>query len=627
MTLETESGAIIKKIEEQCEDIIDKVANRQTSKNLHQADAKAALKEFIGKPGESTSSFRDIPKKLMSFCEESLSNISNTIKTEFNSLSRVEFATEAGLSNEFSFFKEVSPRQFANNPAKYKKKCKARVIEFDEDRIGYDVTSPYLYLKNINRLNDINLEIEFPLNEELERLARIEVNAGPYLIKLERKIKINEFDLFASKEEKIARQCKIEQKIKNNKKDRERKKINKLLTPKILFILKKIDIYKKGFACQELSIVPPLFETSKDDFLTAFLKSIDYEKFKELIKFSEYILMSIDKIKQTLKKIDDFSKDLGVPSNYVEFLDSYYRKIEENFNRENISKFLENSLILFEQKTLSSDNNYCLLDIQAKKKEIIFSEPKFLDKFILANNNKQIYEILSNEIRQLLNKKRKNQTTIRYKNIKNKKSTIKKYFSFLSDEYYFSNKNFKKKFIKKIFSNMPEPPSVESMKTILGNLKWWQFFLIHIGFIFIFKKGFRERLSEELFMDLLEEKFNKIDEKKEPKANNIDELYEIKNRINSFESKVQDHSINLNSLNPLDSRQAIVNRLKEHKKVKDLLDNVLILSNQALSCISEFNNLSDAYGRESEKIPENGETYHLEKNEVSKLHIPLKWMR
>ncbi len=601
---------------------------------IKDANSHAELKKFIGKSVESTSFFRDISKKLVSFCEESLSNISTTIKTEFNSLSTVKLATEAGLPNQFPFFKkDASPRQFANDSPKDKKKLKPRVIEFDEEGTGYEFFNWYRCF-----LDNINLEIDFPakikrkllqkelLKRELECLGKIEIEES-YLNKLERKIKINEFDLFASKEEKDARQCKIEQKIRNNKKNRERKKNSKLLIPKILPILKKIDIYKKASDSQSLSIVPPLFETNKDDFLTVFLKSIDYEKFKELIKFSEYILISIDKIKQTLSKIDDFSEGLGIASNYVGFLESYYRKLRENFNRENISNFLEDSLILFEQRSLALDNNYCLLDIQAKKKEIIFSEFNFLDKFISANNNKQIYKILSNEIKQLLNKKRKNQTTIRNKNLKNKRGLIKKYFPFFYDEYYFTNKKFKKKFIKKIFSNIPEPRSIESMKTILDNLKWWQFFLIHIGAIFLLKKGFRVRLSEELFLDLLEEKFNKIDEKKEPKAKNIDELYEIKNHINFFDGKIQDHSIDLNSLNLLDSRQAIVDRLKRHKKVEDLLDNVLILSNQASNCINEFNNLKDACRRENEKIPENGETFHLNKNDVSKLHIPLKWMR
>ena len=110
---------------------------------------------------------------------------------------------------------------------------------------------------------------------------------------VERKNKIMEFELFASKEEKDARQRNIEQKIGNDKKRKERQKISRLLIPKILSIQEKIEIYKKAFDSKSLSIEFSLFETSKDEFLVAFLKTIDYEKFKELIILSCFLHFSL----------------------------------------------------------------------------------------------------------------------------------------------------------------------------------------------------------------------------------------------------------------------------------------------------------------------------------------------
>ncbi len=592
--------------------------------NIDDVDAQTALKEFIAKSGASTSFLGDLSKKLVSSCEKSLSQISNTIKTEFKSLSAVELTTEAGLPNQPSFFKDVSLGKFTNNLTKNRKKVKVRIIEFDKNGIGYD----FFYMKNKKEMLQKELREESQkklFRKELENLAKIEVNEDSYLIKQERKIKIFEFDLFASQEEKSLRQCSIDQKARNYKKGRERKKFSKLLVPKILYILKIIDIYKKTSDSQLLSTEFPLFETSEDKFLAAFLKTINYEKFKELIKFSEYIVVSIDKIRETLKKIDDFSEDLGVVSNKADFLDDCYRTIKEKFCRETISNFLENAVILFEQRTLALDNNYCLLERPSKKDQAVFSEPAFLDKFIADNNSKKIYEILSDEIKQFLNKREN--IISRNKNFKNKTSLFKKFLSFFSEEYFFSKK-FKKKFIKKIFSNFYKPISIETMKSILDNLKWRQFFFFHIGVLFLLRKRSRARLSEELFLDLLEEKFNKIDEKKEANAKDIDELYAIKKYINSLKSKTQDHLIDLSSLSILDSRQAIICKLKSHKEIKHLLDNVVFdLSSSALNCINEFNNLKDACRRESEKVPENGETFQLNKNDVSKLHIPLKWVR
>lgn len=61
----------------------------------------------------------------------------------------------------------------------------------------------------------------------------------------------------------------------------------------------------------------------------------------------------------------------------------------------------------------------------------------------------------------------------------------------------------------------------------------------------------------------------------------IGSVYAIKNHINSLKNKIQDHSIDLISLNPIDSRQAIVSRFKNNKEIENLLRNILILSNQA----------------------------------------------
>ena len=229
------------------------------------ADAQAALKEFI-ESGKATNFLRNISKKLMSTCEDSLSNFSSHFKTKLRTPSAVELGKEAGLSNQTPFVKDVFPKQ--------KKKLKPRIIEFDEEGKGYEFFNWYrCFLDNIN----LEIDPEEVLNEELERLGRIELNQESYLNKLKRKFKIYEFDLFASEEEKDARQRNIEQKIENDKKHKKRQKISKLLIPKILSIQEKIEIYKKAFDSKSLSIEFSLFETSNDEFLIAFLKTINYE--------------------------------------------------------------------------------------------------------------------------------------------------------------------------------------------------------------------------------------------------------------------------------------------------------------------------------------------------------------
>ncbi len=660
MTFETEAGAIIKKIEEQSNVIIEKMTNRQPFEIWIRQQLNTELKRinneslsnnfkflaiiidaiyqfFKNKAEEDKTNFienflTNLVNKWSDLSEKEIEEIGYHLKVYIN----IDDQDAKIASKKFIDKYGESIEQFKISPAKYKKRIKPRIIDFDEDGLGYDISFPYLYFKEVNRLNDIEIEppmkikkkllLEGLLNEELESLYRMESCYEPYLKKIEREIKINEFNLFASKKQKEARLSLIEKKRHYTKKKREQLKNSKLLITKIVTILKKIDIYKNRFHSSSFSTMLPSFESNKNDFLDGFRRAIDYEKFKELICFSEYVLLSIDKMKDSLKKIDIFFKDLGVFSNYENSLEYYYRSMEAIFNRDTISGFLEDSLILFEQSTLVLDNDYCLLNRLDKTKKIVFSEPEFLDKFISANNSKQIYKILSNEIKQLLNKRMSRLISIRNKNYKIKKNLIRKLLSFFDEEYYFTSKKFKRKFITKIFSNGYEPNTVEAMKTILDNLSWRQLCLFHMGIFFLLRKGFRARLSEELFLDFLEEKFKKINENKEPNVTNIDELYLIKNHINSLKSKIQDHSIDLNTLNPLDSRQAVVNRFKNNKEIENLLRNVLILSKQASSCIHEFNNLKDACKRESGKIPEHSQ-FQLNKSEVSKVYIPLKWTR
>lgn len=649
MTTETEELALIQQLEKQKHTIIEEISNRP-SENL------LVIRDWINKIDLKSPSIN------ISLIATTIDTIFFYIKNEFitEKASLVEqvvtiLITGSNLQEQEIYDIVPHLKEYAKNidtdsdkelkkfidksggSTKYifprqKKKLKPRVIEFDEDGKGYEFFNWHRCF-----LDNINLEIVYPkkikrkllqeqvLKEELECLGKIEIDEKSYLNSLKRKIKIKEFDFFASKEDKDTRQRNIEQKIENTKKERNRQKISKLFLPDKLRILKTIEIYKKTCVSQSVNIKLPFFETSKDSLLTAFLKTVNYEKFQQLIIFSEHILISINKIRETLEKIDKFSEDLGVFSDYVRILDDCYRKIKENFSRENIGKFLENALILFEQKTLAFDNKYCLLNKQdKKKKELVFSKVVFLDEFISNNNAKQVFKLLSEDISAFF-QVNADATLIRNSYLKKNTSILKKLFNYFSGNYYFFNENYKNKFVESFLVNIKEEFTFEFIRNKITKLKWWNFIFMGISPAHVFEKGFKERLSEKLYLKLLEEKFKKIVEKPVPNVENIDKLYGIKKDINSFKNKIQDHSINLNSLNVLDSRQSIVDRLKKHEEIKKLLDNILILSSQAESCINEFNYLKIACSTESGKVSENGEIVDL--NNVSKLHFSLKWWR
>lgn len=646
MTTETESLALIQKSEKQKHTIIDEISNRP-SENL------LVIRDWIKKIDLKSPSINI--SLITTFIDRTFFYITNKFNTEkagfiekvllnliknwhnlqeqkiFDNLSSLKAYAKNNDANSDTelkkslapVFKDIFPRQ--------KKKLKPRIIEFDEEGKGYEFFNWYRCF-----LDNINLEIVYSkkikrkllqeklFKQELECLGKIEIDEESYSNNLKRKIKIYEYDLFVDKEDEDARQRNIEQKIEKTKEDRNLQEISKLLLPDILRILKPIDIYKKTLFSQAVSIKPPMFETSKDGFLTAFLKTVDYENFQQLIRVSEHILISIDKIKETLVKIDKFSQDLGVFSGHGRVLNDCYRKIKETFSRESIGNFLEDALILFEQKALFFDNKYCLLNIQPPlKKEIVFLKPANLDEFISNNNAQQVFKLLSEDVSAFF-QDNADFTLIRNSYLQKSTNIRNKLFNYFSGNYHFFNESHKNKFVKIFLSNIQEEFTFEFIRNKITKVKWWHFIFMGISPALVFKKGFKERLSEKLYLKLLEEKFKKIAEKFVPNVENIDKLYAIKDDINFFKNKIPDHLINLNSLNILDSRQSIVDELKKQKEIKKLLYNVLILSNQADSCIDEFNNLKIACSTESAKILENAEILDLK---VSKFDFPLKWMR
>ena len=112
--------------------------NKKINNQINATEDQIALEEFIDNCGRVSSVFRDISKRIASSCEKYLLN-----------LSPVELAEEAELSDQLPICKSESIGHFLNNRARDKKKVKSRIIEFDENGIGYDINEP----KKINEKN------------------------------------------------------------------------------------------------------------------------------------------------------------------------------------------------------------------------------------------------------------------------------------------------------------------------------------------------------------------------------------------------------------------------------------------------------------------------------------------
>jgi hypothetical protein len=629
------------------------------------ADAKSKLEEFIDKLTSSTnrlSLIRDKSKQIFASCKKSKSNFNNIFKTQLNNISIAELASEVGSECQFSFFEGSAyySAQFTNSSPQSKgkiirKKIKPRIIAFDEDGIGYDVNSLYLYLKEVKRLSAINMENDLTprmiLKEELDRLGKIDINEKGCLKELEKQIVKNEFKFFASEEEKQARSHENKEKMQarqrviqesqerskrvreflkvKQKKTIKEKKISKLLDPFVFRIQEKIDKCKETSSNNDkylLDLTLPFFGDIKDGFLNDFLATIKYDdEFKKLINFAENIFILINKTKETLKEMDEFSNSLGFPQSYVGRLNDSQKEMNEIFSKREIINFLEDSLVLFKQRTLNLDNKYCLFDEEDKKDkkdekdEIEFSELKFLNSFISDNCPKRILKLNSEHLEQFFSQKYDTTLFDKYR-LENKDNLLKLLFNLFSGKFYFSSKNHQDKFVKKYILNFKEHPNFKSIKDEIFKLKWWQFILIGISPFHVFKKRFKELLSKKLFLNLIEEEFNKIfnkidelilsmeDQSKQKKSfterliKYMDNLYSIQNRLEVSNIGDNNQSIPLSLINASRSRQEIIDRLNNHEEMKELLEKVLNLANNTTGCVNKFSKLRKACQRESKKF-------------------------
>lgn len=628
------------------------------------ADAEYELEKFIGKLAPSInrfSLFSDISKQIVLSYEKSKSNFNNTFKIQLMNIPGAELASEAAKLNldpecKPYFSENVFSKEFINASSKEKirrKKIKSRIIYFDDEGIGYDINAPYINLKQPKRLAE-RLEIELSprmlLKEELRCLGKIHIEEEFILKNLQKQIAEKEFELFASEEEKAAklhneeakqqaRMRDIEESIRRTKNFREylrnkqkkvskAKKISKVLDPIVFFIQEQIVRSKQEAPFNNMCLLGlklPSFESRQDVFLTDFLATINYYQFKELINFAESSLISIGKIKKTLNKITDFYKTLGLHAGnvvrYIDALDRSEEKIKENFNKDAIFNFLENSLNLFKQRTLNLDNNYCLLNIKEQKGKLEFAEPEFLRSFILKNSPERILEINSEHLNQFFSQN-DDKTLYNKRALEPKDSILKLSFNFFSGKYLFLSQNHKRKFVKKFLLNFQKHPNFKLINNEISKLKWWHFVLMGVSPFYVFKKKFREFLSKKLFFDLIEAEFKNTD--KEACIESIDALYSIQDRLKSSNISFESQSIPLSRLDVSRSRQEIIDRLNNHEEIKKVLKKSSSLVESAMRCVKEFSDLKSTYQRENKKTSSFFESNtYLFKNNSKKFFFPI----
>ncbi len=553
-------------------------------------------------------SFKNISTQVRRWHEKS--------KLTFNTLPPSNFFTDKlileasslvfGLKNPFSLSDSKNlALKLAKNTSppeeeKSVKKTRVRLILCGDDGIGYENHSPRQVKKKLERRRALQ-----PFEGKTTCLSEIAIEKNMTQEELERKIEEKELELgFFTLRDEV------------------------LLGSVIVSIQKQIDEYKLKFDNKYPYPNFVLIDSKIAQecvFFNNFIKATNYDGLKELIDFSETILIAINKANKIIKKIDLFSKSLGISLGYMNTLDDCYEKMEKSINKEKIIEFLESALKLFKDRALTKHLDYCLFYAEDRKKvrELILKlfkdrvltkylehcvpyekdikqEPSFLNLFIEDNCPRKLLDQHCEYLNKFFSEN-SNSSLFKKRYLERKSNYFKVFLNFLSMKHYFVNVNHKNFFVKKFLLNIYQPFDFELVKKEIFKLKWWHFILVGINPYHVFKREFRTCLAKALFLNLIEEEFRNIDIEREPYIEAIDALHSIQARLKASSLNTKTESLGLYEVNPPQSRQEIIDRLRSHEEVKNLLDEVQILTQGTNHCINGFSKAVNRCQQENEK--------------------------
>ncbi|MFM2322103.1 MAG: hypothetical protein RLZZ225_256, partial [Pseudomonadota bacterium] len=522
-------------------------------------------------------------------------------------------------------------KEVANSLKKIKahRKIKTRTINFDlngiefcvEDKLNQQARMFSEEIKRLARINveEINLVVEDRLNheelillKEFKHLANINLDEIKSISKnsLVEKYSLAENNelLYAKlwgriesieksgkiRADKITKR-KITKKISIN--EQRKRLLENLLTP----IRNKIE----EFNAEKINVVKgayfslPRFEENNNKLLDY----INFKDFKKLISEAKKIFLSIQEMLIILRKIDNFYCELNYQKNYSEYFVEEIFKFNEIFNKESIVNFLENAIELFiahelyQKKIIRID----FLRLNNKFEKITFDSQAILDAFIYSNRLKFIIERQKKEIEAYLSSylsqdiffdDKIDENKLYYDNIfKFIFEKIKRFVMNFSRNYFLSRRG-KLDFLSQLKKNVTGALTFNSVNDFIVKLKWWHLIFYGINPFCMYKKEFKKKLSEQLFLTWIEDDFKKLIHRLEKATDHAeriqytDELSAIINRLKSLERNDRD-----NIGEKSKSRYELIDELEEDV-VKELTEKLFALKQQANLYLSQFSKLS-----------------------------------
>ncbi len=530
------------------------------------------------------------------------------------------------------------------------KRIKPRIIDFDDKGVGFTVSLPPKSIDKehphaiFNRLkeakysdNSITAEInvalkekkteinpeELILLEEFKRLGKINLaeigrSSNRSLVK-EYSLEIKNELLYAKlwrKIESIEKSGKIRaDKIKKRKFakklaiNEERKQALKCLLSPIKNEIEKFNT-KKNNAVNTTYFNLPHFEVSNNDFLDY----ISFKDFEKLMSEAKEIFSSIKEITTILNEIDDFSYKLGFDKIYPEYFNQEIINFNKTFNKASIVSFFKNAIQLFEEYKLNPSKVNRVISCKSSNKfeKITFRSQGRLDYFIYSNRLESIIKNGKIEIEAYLNEYLNKDILFNEKIIENKLyrdsslpklffEKIKKFMANFLRNYFVSRKS-KVSFLSLLKKNGLDTLAFNSVNDFVLKLKWWHLIFYGINPFCLYKKGFKKKLSEQLFLALIEEDFKKVINSLEGTTHQAtrikctDELSAIINRLRSLDGSDGD-----NIGKKSKSRHEIIDEL-EKDIIKELPEKLFTLKKQANLSLNRFSELSNLSKRAIETL-------------------------
>jgi len=451
-----------------------------------------------------------------------------------------------------------------------------------------------ILLEEFKRLGNINLEeIECPDESSVEEECSLEKKNELLYDKLWVRIKSIE------KSGRI-RADKIEKRRLNGKSviDKVSKQaLERLLSP----IKREIEEFyaKEDNAVNKPYFDLPRFEASNNNFVNY----INFKAFKELMSVANKIFLSINEIALILKKIGDFYYDLNGNQIYSEYFNQEIDNFNRTFNKADIVVFLKNVLKLFEEYKLdpSKANRFIFHKSNNKFEKIKFFNQARLDEFVYSNRLESIIKNQKTEIKAYLDGYFHKDILFNEKILENNfyhdenlfKCFFEKIKKFIINftRNYFVNRESKLNFLN-LLKEKSNTLNFNSVNDFILKLKWWRLVFYGINPFCAYKKGFKKKLAEQLFLALIDEYFKKLihslDGETDP-AKCIEYTNWLSTIINELRSLDINNSDNIKKSK---SRHEIIDQLKKDV-IEELPEKLFYLKKQADLSLSQFSELLD----------------------------------